>query len=128
VDYISKWVEAVARPMNDLSVVAKLFRKVIFSYFWVPRLLISDSGMHFIEKKLEALLRKYGVHHKYGLGYHPHTSSQVEISNYEVKSILDKTIARSQKDWADKLDDALWAYHTTFKTPYWHHSIQTHLW
>jgi len=74
VDYISKWVEAVASPTNDLRVVVKLFKRVIFARFGVSRMLISDNGMHFIEKKLEALLKKYGVYHKYGLGYHPQTS------------------------------------------------------
>ena len=73
-------------------------------------MLISDNGPHFIDKKLEALLRKYGVYHKYGLGYHPQTSGQVEIANREIKSILQNTVARSSKDWVDKFDDALWAY------------------
>jgi len=80
--------------------------------------LISDNGTQFIERKLEVLLKKYGVHHKYGLGYHPQTSGQVEISNRKIKSILEKTVVtRSRKDWADKLDDALWAYRTAFTTP-----------
>ena len=79
-------------------------------------MLISDNGTHFVEKKLEALLKKYGVHYKYSLGYHPQTSGQVKISNLEIKSILEKTVVRSRKDWANKLDDALWAYQTTFKT------------
>jgi len=110
-------VEAVASPTNDSRVVAKLFKHIIFPQFGVPKVLISDNGTHFIEKKLEALLKKYGVHHKYGLGYHPHTSGQVEISNREIKSILEKTVAKSRKDWVDKLDDDLWAYRTAFKTP-----------
>ena len=107
VDYVSKWVETIASPTNDSRVVAKLFKRIIFPRFGVPRVLISDNGTHFIEKKLEALLKKYEVRHKYGLGYHPQTSSQAEIFNREIKSILEKTIARSRKDWADKLDDAL---------------------
>ncbi|XP_019057027.1 PREDICTED: LOW QUALITY PROTEIN: uncharacterized protein LOC104805009 [Tarenaya hassleriana] len=45
------------------------------------------------------------------------TSGIVEVSNREIKSILEKTVSRSRKDWALKLDDAVWAYRTTFKTP-----------
>jgi len=78
---------------------------------------MSDNGAHFIEKKVGALLKKYGVHHKHELGYHPQTSGQVEISNREIKVVLEKTVAKSRKDWADKLDDALWEYRTAFKTP-----------
>jgi hypothetical protein len=38
------------------------------------------------------------------------------IGNYK-KSILNKTIEKGGKDWSKKLDGALWAYRTTFKTP-----------
>ena len=37
--------------------------------------------------------------------------------NREIKSILEKTINSSKKDWAKKIDNALWEYRTTFKTP-----------
>jgi len=80
VDCVSKSVE-IASPTNDSWVVVRLFKKVIFPRFGVPWALISDDGSNFIVKKLETLLKKYMVHHKYGLGYHPQTSGQAEISN-----------------------------------------------
>ncbi|XP_020417839.1 uncharacterized protein LOC109948603 [Prunus persica] len=45
------------------------------------------------------------------------TSGQVEVSNRELKKILEKTVSASRKDWSLKLDDALWAYRTAFKAP-----------
>ena len=39
------------------------------------------------------------------------------MSNREIKSILEKTVNDSRKDWSKKIKDALWAYRTTFKTP-----------
>ncbi|XP_016185498.1 uncharacterized protein LOC107627155 [Arachis ipaensis] len=64
VDYVSRWVEAMALPTNDAKV----------------------------------------------------TSGQVEVSNWELKRILEKTVSTSRKDWARNSDDTLWAYRSAFKT------------
>ncbi|XP_075101638.1 uncharacterized protein LOC142177077 [Nicotiana tabacum] len=84
---------------------------------WHPESDESDGGTHFCNKLLDNVLAKYGVKHKVVTACHPQTSGQVEVSNREIKQILEKTVSASRKDWAAKLDNALWAYRTAYKTP-----------
>ena len=58
VDYVSKWVEAVACSSNDAKVVLKFLKKNIFTRFGTPRAIISDGGSHFCNKQFENLLKK----------------------------------------------------------------------
>jgi len=116
VDYVSKWVEAVATPHNDAKTVVKFLKKNIFSRFGVPRILISDGGTHFCNNQLQKVLKQYSVTHMVASPYHPQTNGQAEVSNRELKNILEKTMASTRKDWLLKLDYALWAYRTAFKT------------
>ena len=74
VDYVSKWVEAVACPNADANAVKRLFNNVIFPRFGVPRAVISDGGKHFINHQFEQLLKRHGVTHKVATSYHPQTN------------------------------------------------------
>nr|GEW38438.1 reverse transcriptase domain-containing protein [Tanacetum cinerariifolium] len=63
------------------------------------------------------VILKYGVTHRISTMYLPQTSGQVEVSNHGLKQILERTIGENRASWSDKLDDALWAFRTTYKTP-----------
>nr|GEX96360.1 zinc finger, CCHC-type [Tanacetum cinerariifolium] len=70
-----------------------------------------------VPKLWSPVMLKYRVTHRLSSVYHPQTSGQVEFSNHGLKSILERTVGENQASWSDKLDDALWAFRTTFKTP-----------
>nr|GMD88094.1 putative reverse transcriptase domain, Ribonuclease H-like domain protein [Ipomoea batatas] len=113
----SQWVEAKATRTDDSKVVADFIKSNIFSRFGIPRAVISDQGTHLCNRTIEALLRKYHVTHKVSTAYHPQTNGQAKVSNREIKSILEKTVNPNRKDWSLRLDDALCAYRTAYKTP-----------
>jgi hypothetical protein len=97
--------------------VVQFLKDTIFARFGTPRAIISDSGKHFCNRIFEQLMKKYCITHKVATPYHPQTSGQVEVSNREIKRILEKTVNSLMKDWSLWLNDALWAYRTAFKTP-----------
>ena len=87
-DYVSKWVEAIACPRNDASTVVGFIQRNILSIFGAPITIISDKGSHFENKVFAKLMSRYGIRHVMGLSYHPQLNEQAEISNMEIKKIL----------------------------------------
>nr|GEV07396.1 reverse transcriptase domain-containing protein [Tanacetum cinerariifolium] len=115
VDYLSKWVEAKALHTNDARVVVK-FLKSMFSRFGTPKAIINDRGTHSCNDQFSRVMAKYGVTHRLSTSYHPQTSGQVEVINCGLKRILERTVGENRASWSDKLEDALWAFRTAFKT------------
>ena len=63
VDYVSRWVEAIACKVNDHKKVLKFLREHILSRFGMPKAIISDNGSHFCNRYFQAMLKKYGMVH-----------------------------------------------------------------
>nr|GEY32752.1 reverse transcriptase domain-containing protein [Tanacetum cinerariifolium] len=78
--------------------------------------IISDRGTHFCNDQFARVMIKYGVTHRLATVYHPQTSGQVEVSNRGLKRILERTVGENRASWSDKLDDAIGAFCTAFKT------------
>nr|GEX35598.1 reverse transcriptase domain-containing protein [Tanacetum cinerariifolium] len=115
-NYTAKKVEAKALSTNDARVVVK-FLKSSFSWFGTPKAIISDKGTHYCNDQFSRVMSKYGVTHCLSPAYHPQTSGQVEVTNRRLKRILERTVGENRALWSDKLEDALWAFRTAFKTP-----------
>ncbi|GJR68185.1 reverse transcriptase domain-containing protein [Tanacetum coccineum] len=64
------------------------------------------------------VMLKYGVTHRLSTAYHPQTSGQVEVLNRGLKRILERSVVCENRClvW-NKLEDALWALRTGYKTP-----------
>ncbi|RDX96714.1 Pro-Pol polyprotein, partial [Mucuna pruriens] len=117
VDYVSRWVEAIATKTNDAKVVVDFLKSNIFCRFGVPKALISDQESHFYNRAMFSLLHKYRVVHRIATTYHPQTNGQAEVSNREIKKMLQKMTNPNRKDWSRLLEDALWAHRTAYRTP-----------
>ena len=97
VNYVSKWVETIAYPINDVNTVVGFIQINILSRFGAPKTIIGDEGSHFANKVFAKLMNRYGIKHMMGLAYHPQSNGQAEIANREINKIIEKTINTSKK-------------------------------
>lgn len=64
------------------------------------------------------MCEKYNIEHYKSSPYYPQGNGQVEAINKTLIRIVEKTAKRhNASDWPKKLVKALWAYHTSIKTP-----------
>ena len=71
VNYVSKWVEAIAISNNERKSITTFLKKNNFSRFSTPRAIISDGGSHLCNKLFIGLFEMYGVCHNVAIPYHP---------------------------------------------------------
>ncbi|GKD69741.1 reverse transcriptase domain-containing protein [Tanacetum coccineum] len=89
VDYLCKWVEAKALPTNDARVIVKFLKSPLCTLFKHP-----------VDLVLYLVLRGTTL-----------------IFNDQFAMVMLKTVGENHASCFDKLDDALWAFRTAFKTP-----------
>ncbi|XP_076917480.1 uncharacterized protein LOC143577570 [Bidens hawaiensis] len=102
VDYLSKWVEAIAIRTNDHSVVCKFFQPNIFSRFDIPRVIISDGGSHFKNFTFAGQLRKLKLSELEEIrdeAYECASAYKEELKRVHDAKIRKRTFEVGQKVW-----------------------------
>ena len=96
VDYMTKWMEAVATSSIMAKDVAQFIYRNICTRFGVPLEVVSDHGPSFRSEVLACLLEKLKIKHRYSTPYFPGANGAVE----KVNGILVKNIQKLVKDKA----------------------------
>lgn len=81
----------------------------------MPREIVTDRGTQFTSRLVQEIIDKYKIKHIGSTPYHPQVNGQVEPTNKRLEGIMTKIVARNRKDWAYKLNEALWAYRINWK-------------
>ena len=76
VDYVSKWVKAIAISRNDVETIVRFVHKNKLTHFGAHKEIISDDGTYFCNRVFASLMAKYGVRHRKGLAYHSQSNGQ----------------------------------------------------
>ncbi|KAL0463064.1 UNVERIFIED_CONTAM: hypothetical protein Slati_0194000 [Sesamum latifolium] len=62
-------------------------------------------------------MSKFGFKQKYSSMYYVVANGLAEAFNKSLYSLLKKVMAKSKRDWHDRIGEALWVYKTTVRTP-----------
>ncbi|KAL0317346.1 UNVERIFIED_CONTAM: hypothetical protein Sangu_2148900 [Sesamum angustifolium] len=116
-DYFSKWFEAVPlREVKKDDVADFICTHIIYRY-GVLRYIITNNGKPFCNSLIDKLCQKFGFKQRNSLIYYAAANGLAEAFNKTFCNLLKKVVAKSKRDWHERIGEALWAYRTTVRTP-----------
>ncbi|XP_060178190.1 uncharacterized protein LOC132608130 [Lycium barbarum] len=116
-DYFSKWAEAVALKEVKKENVANFIRVNIIYRFGIPSYIITDNGKSFSNKLMTKICELFGFKQRNSSMYYAAANGLAEAFNKTLCNLLKKVVSKSKRDWHDRMEEALWAYRTTHRTP-----------
>ncbi|GKC05318.1 reverse transcriptase domain-containing protein [Tanacetum coccineum] len=84
---------------------------VDYLFKWVEAKVLPTNDARVVVKFLKSLFARFGTPRAIISDRGTH------FCNDQFTKVMLKTIGENHASWSDKLDDALWAFHTAFKTP-----------
>ncbi|KAL0368459.1 UNVERIFIED_CONTAM: hypothetical protein Scaly_1064800 [Sesamum calycinum] len=115
-NYFSKWAEAVPlRKVKKENVVDFIHTHIIYRY-GVPKYIITDNGKPFCNSLIDKLCQNLFKQRNSSM-YYAVANGLAEAFNKTLCNLLKKVVAKSKRDWHERIGEALWAYRTTVRTP-----------
>ncbi|XP_020426562.1 uncharacterized protein K02A2.6-like [Prunus persica] len=115
--YFSKWAEAVPLKEVKKENVVSFIKVNIINRYGVPRYIITDNGKPFSNWLMDKLCEDFGFKQCNSSMYNAPANGLAEAFNKTLCSMLKKVVGRTKKDWHERINEALWAYRTTYRTP-----------
>ncbi|XP_074299671.1 uncharacterized protein LOC141630820 [Silene latifolia] len=101
-----------------LDVVGPLTPKASNGHeYGVPQRITTDNGIQFFNHLMISLGEKFKFKQYNSSMYNASANGLVEAFNKTLCNLLRKVVAKSKRDWHERIGEALWAYRTTYKTP-----------
>ena len=111
-DYFTKWPEAFALKDQTAATIAKVFVEDIIFRYGAPKRLLTDKGLNFTSKLVQAVNEVFGILKLNTSAYHPQTDGMVERFNRTLLDMLAAYTNSGQTDWDIHLPSVLFAYRT----------------
>ncbi|XP_074288350.1 uncharacterized protein LOC141613507 [Silene latifolia] len=96
---------------------ADFVRTHIIYRYGVIRYIIIDNDKNFYNKLMDALMEKFKFARHNSSMYNAPTNGLAEAFNKTLCNLVKKMVSKSKRDWHKRLGEALWAYHTMYRTP-----------
>ncbi|KAL0445112.1 UNVERIFIED_CONTAM: hypothetical protein Slati_2233900 [Sesamum latifolium] len=108
------WGLDVVGPMTK-SFGGHLYILAATDYF--SKYIITDNGKPFCNSLIDKLCQKFGFKQRNSSMYYAAANGLAEAFNKILCSVLKKVVAKSKRDWHERIGEALWAYRTTVRMP-----------
>ncbi|XP_055822071.1 uncharacterized protein LOC129890564 [Solanum dulcamara] len=117
--------KAKAVPLKEVekeNVVAFIKSSIIFRY-GIPRCIVTYNGTPFNKKLMRSLCEKFSFKQHKSSVYNAPANGLAEAFNKILRNLLKKVVAKNKKGRHERIGEAFWEYHTTFRnatqvTPY----------
>ena len=76
-DYLKRWVEVVALKYCNVEMETYFLFENVVTRFGFQMILMSNQGMHFLNKIIKTLVEYFKIYHYKCTPYHPHANGKM---------------------------------------------------